>query len=86
MMTENEVYKYIEVNPTKGRASVFWGTTITPEHILSDIEKGMSLEDILKHHPKLTAKHLEAAVVYANTFPTDDERLLIVAANLFSSY
>lgn len=43
-MTIEEVYQYIEVTPLNGGPSVFWGTPITPEHIIDDFAKGMSVE------------------------------------------
>ena len=80
IMTPDDVYRYIEVNPEKGRKSVFWGTGITPEHIIDDCAKGMTPDEILSEHPQLTIAHLEAAVVYRSTFPTDTENLLFPAA------
>lgn len=82
-MTVDEVYQYIEVNTDRGRPTCFWGTKITPEHIIDDIEKGMTLDQILTEHPALTEKHLEAAVVYAREFPSDSQRLFSIAAQLF---
>jgi uncharacterized protein (DUF433 family) len=79
------IYRYIEVNPSKGRKSVFWGTRITPEHIIDDFAKGMTPEQILAEHPQLTIRLLEAAVVYRQTIPTDDERLILAASWFISS-
>jgi uncharacterized protein (DUF433 family) len=84
-MTIDEIYEYIEVTPFNGGDPVFWGTRITPEHILKDLSKGMSTEEVLKEHPQLTAKHIEAAFVYRNNFPTDKELLFgIIGPRLFS--
>jgi uncharacterized protein (DUF433 family) len=79
-MTPDDVDRYIEVNSGNGRKSVFWATKITPEHIIDDFAKGMTPAEILSEHPQLTLEHLEAAVVYRSTFPTDGDKLLIAAA------
>ena len=84
MLSLDEVYQYIEVSPTKGRESVFWGTRIRPEHIIDDFAKGMTPDEILKEHPQLTLKHLEAAIVYQQSMPTDKQLLLYLAAEFFT--
>lgn len=66
-MTEAELYQYIELTPFKGREPVFRGTTIRVIHIIDDLAKGMTFEEILKEHPKLNQKHLQAAFVYTQT-------------------
>ena len=79
-MTPDEVYRYLEINPSKGRKSVFWGTEITPEHIIDDFARGMTPSEILREHPQLTLEHLEAAFIYRSTFPTDTEKLIYAAS------
>ena len=44
---------------------VFKGTRITVEHVLSELGHGMSEADLLRGHPRLTADHLRAAMLYA---------------------
>jgi len=76
-MTVDEVYRYIDVTPFGRRPAVFWGTNITPEHVVDDFAKGMGTDAILKAHPQLSADHIEAAFTYVREFPSDPERLLI---------
>ena len=82
-MTPDEIYQFININPGKGRPSVFWGTNITPEHIWEDLGKGLTFDQILSHHPQLTSDHLEAALLYREVFPTDEERLAVIALGIF---
>ena len=44
---------------------VFKGTRITVEHVLTELGRGMSEADLLQGHPRLTAQHLKAAMLYA---------------------
>jgi len=76
-MTVEEVYKYINVYPGKGAKPVFWGTGITPEHIIKDLSTGMDEAEILKQHPQLSGQHIRAAIVYFQAFPSDDQMLII---------
>jgi uncharacterized protein (DUF433 family) len=84
-MTIEEVYQYIEVTPFNGGPSV-WGTRITPEHIIDDFAKGMSVDSVLKEHPELSAEHIEAAFMFSKQFPTDKQKLFIAVGHLAGSY
>ena len=84
-MTAEEIYQFINVNPGNGLPSVFWGTQITPEHILDDLSKGLTVDQILSHHPQITSQHVDAAELYRDVFPTDDERLVMIALGIFGS-
>jgi uncharacterized protein (DUF433 family) len=44
---------------------IFKGTRITVEHVLRELGVGMSEEDLLRGHPRLTKAHLQAAMLYA---------------------
>jgi len=48
-----------------GGKPVIAGTRISVELILDRITAGMSVKDILKDYPHLTAKQIQAAVSYA---------------------
>jgi len=63
-MNEQEIHQYIEMTPFRGQKPVFRGTNITVEHIIEDLAKGMSAEEILKEHKSLTPKHLQALFIY----------------------
>lgn len=63
-MNEQEIYQYIEMTPFRGRKPVFRGTNITVEHIIDDLAKGLTVENILKEHEALTTKHIQAVFVY----------------------
>ncbi|HEX8249714.1 MAG TPA: DUF433 domain-containing protein [Pyrinomonadaceae bacterium] len=63
-MNEQEIYQYIEMTPFRGRKPVFRGTNITVEHVIDDLAKGLTVEEILKEHEALTAKHIQAVFVY----------------------
>lgn len=82
-MTADEIYQYINVNPGNGSPSVFWGTNITPEHILDDLKKALTVDQILSHHPQITSEHILAAQAYREIFPTDEERLVMIALGIF---
>lgn len=43
----------------------FKGTRITVEHVLSELGRGMSEADLLRGHPRLSADHIRAAMLYA---------------------
>ena len=57
---------YIEEKPgvMMGKP-VFKGTRITVEHVLRELGGGTSEGDLFKAHPRLTAEHLRAALLYA---------------------
>ncbi|HEU4395094.1 MAG TPA: DUF433 domain-containing protein [Planctomycetota bacterium] len=44
---------------------VFKGTRVTVEHVLRELADGMSEEELLRGHPRLTRDHLRAAWAYA---------------------
>ena len=44
---------------------VFKGTRITVEHVLSELGHGMSEEELLRGHARLTPQHIRAAMLYA---------------------
>ncbi|HET9215883.1 MAG TPA: DUF433 domain-containing protein [Terriglobia bacterium] len=44
---------------------VFKGTRITVEHVLRELGGGTSENDLLQAHPRLTAEHIRAALLYA---------------------
>ncbi len=44
---------------------VFKGTRITVEHVLTELGRGMSEEELLRGHPHLTRDHVRAAFLYA---------------------
>jgi uncharacterized protein (DUF433 family) len=57
---------YIEENPAVMLGKpVIKGTRITVEHVLEELGRGMSEEALLRGHPRLTAEHLRAAMLYA---------------------
>ena len=72
-MTEREIHQYIEMNPFRGNEPVFWKTNIAVSHIIDDFAKGMNFEEVLKEHPQLTAKHLQAAFVYCKIALRENE-------------
>jgi len=51
------------------------GTRITVEHILRELAAGVSPDDLLREHPRLTAQDIRAAQLYAaDHLAGDDER------------
>ena len=48
---------------------VIRGTRITVELILQKLASGMSVGEIITHHPVLTAEDIRAALVYAADLP-----------------
>lgn len=63
-MTEQEIYQYVDMTPYRGYEPVFRGTKILVTHIIDDFAKGMNFDEVLKEHPQLSTKHLQAAFVY----------------------
>jgi uncharacterized protein (DUF433 family) len=57
---------YIEEKPgvMMGKP-VLKGTRITVEHVLRELGGGTTEGDLLKAHPRLTAEHIRAALLYA---------------------
>ena len=57
---------YIEERPDVMLGKpVFKGTRITVEHVLGELGRGMSESELLRGHPRLTAEHVRAALLYA---------------------
>ena len=57
---------YIEETPRVMMGKpVFKGTRITVEHVLRELRGGTSENDLLQAHPRLTAEHIRAALLYA---------------------
>ena len=44
---------------------VFKGTRITVEHVLEELGRSVSEEDLLRGHPRLTPEHIRAACLDA---------------------
>jgi uncharacterized protein (DUF433 family) len=44
---------------------VFKGTRVTVEHVLLELAGGMTEEELLRGHPRLSRDHLRAAWAYA---------------------
>lgn len=44
---------------------VFKGTRLTVEHVLDELGRGVRESELLRGHPRLTAEHLRAAMLYA---------------------
>ena len=59
-------HDYIEERPDVMTGKpVFKGTRLTVEHVLGELGRGVSEADLLRGHPRLTAEHLRAAMLYA---------------------
>jgi uncharacterized protein (DUF433 family) len=57
---------YIERRPAVMMGKpVFRGTRITVEHALEELGHGMSVEELLRGHPRLKPDHIRAAHLYA---------------------
>lgn len=41
------------------------GTRITVEHVLEELAGGLSIEDLLASHPRLTAQDVQAVLAFA---------------------
>jgi uncharacterized protein (DUF433 family) len=44
---------------------VFVGTRLTVDHILTEMESGMTEQELLDNYPTLRAEHIKAALLYA---------------------
>ena len=64
-------HERIEVNPAVmfGKP-VIKGTRLTVEHIVGELEQGMSVTDILEAHPRLTEADITAARTFADEYLT----------------
>ncbi len=57
---------YIEERPDVMLGKpVFKGTRVTVEHVLRELADGMSADELLRGHPRLTQEHIRAAWAYA---------------------
>lgn len=58
-------HDYIQELPdvTLGKPT-FKGTRITVEHVLTELGNGMSQQELLEGHPRLSADHIRAALLY----------------------
>jgi uncharacterized protein (DUF433 family) len=64
-------HERIEVNPDVMLGKpVVKGTRLTVEHIMGEIEQGMSVADILEAHPRLTEADIVAAREFAEKYLT----------------
>jgi len=63
-MKDDEIHQFIEMTPLRGTEPVFRGTNIEVAHIINDFAEGMKEEEILKQHPQLNEKHVQAAFVF----------------------
>ena len=80
-MTEQEIiYQYIEMTPFRGHEPIFRGTTIRVKHIVDDLAKGMSIDEILSEHKPLNKDHIQACFVYIKHALEEAEDLRIYAA------
>jgi uncharacterized protein (DUF433 family) len=52
---------------------VFKGTRITVEHVLQELGGGMTENELLEGHPRLTAEHIQAAIQYRIEHPPQRE-------------
>lgn len=67
-------HQRIEINPDiMFGKPVIRGTRIPVEHILRDLGKGLSAEQILEEHPRLTLDDIRAAQTFAADYIADDE-------------
>ena len=60
-MTSDRISKSADVMLGK---PVIAGTRITVEHILEELAAGMTFDELLEAHPRLTREDLQAAVAY----------------------
>ncbi len=71
--TTNVTMKHgrIEVNPEVMMGKpVVKGTRLTVEHIMRELSGGMSVDDVLDAHPRLTLADVEAAKAFADQYMT----------------
>jgi len=61
-----ELKDLVEARPeVHGGRLVFKGTRIPVDLVLEMMAVGLSFDDIIEEYPRLTKKHLEAALVYS---------------------
>ena len=67
-------HKRIEINPdVMFGKPVIKGTRITVEKILRELAAGMTYEEILKDHPRLTIEDIHAAEAFAADYLADED-------------
>jgi uncharacterized protein (DUF433 family) len=66
----------IEINPdVMAGKPVVRGTRITVEQILRKLAAGMSPDEIIEHHPRLTREDIHAAEAFAADYLAGEEVL-----------
>ncbi|MEI9886998.1 MAG: DUF433 domain-containing protein [Rhizomicrobium sp.] len=64
-------HERIEVNPEVMMGKpVVKGTRLTVEHIMRELSGGMSVDEILDAHPRLTLADVDAAKAFADQYMT----------------
>ena len=67
-------HEMIELNSkVMGGKPVIRGTRLTVEMILRELGDGMSVEEMLAEHPRLTAEAVRAAQAFAADYIRNDE-------------
>ena len=67
----------IEINPEVMLGKpVIAGTRIPVEQILRKLAAGMSVDDLLRDHPRLTREDVQAALAYASDVLASEEIVL----------
>ena len=56
---------------------VFKGTRLTVEHILQELDTGMSEEEILAGYPQLTPEHLRASMLFSAALIGMDQSIYV---------
>jgi uncharacterized protein (DUF433 family) len=77
LVDDQELHQFIDFTPFKGVEPVFRGTNIRVTHVLDDFCDGLKHEDILKQHPKLTEKHIEALFVFCRASLKENDYLRV---------
>ncbi len=69
-------HEHIEINPeVMDGKPVIKGTRLTVELILRKLGAGMSEDEILKDHPRLTREGIHAALAFAADYMHHDEMI-----------
>lgn len=67
-------HELIEINPkVMGGKPVIKGTRLTVELILRELGGGMSVEEMLSEHPRLTREAIRAAQAFAADYLKNEE-------------
>jgi uncharacterized protein (DUF433 family) len=70
-MKKDEIDNYIDSFYDE---AIYCGTNISVKHIIDDLAKGMSFDEILNQHKTLTRKHLQATFAYIKIVMRNSER------------